>query len=276
MYSFGPLPKFKKSGRIIGAHQKIDRLARRHFEQLAGKTDVFPNIREILHFEGIRGPDGVKLKSPGVDEPWHFIDLNNLGDTRLMDHINDHRNSLVAAIRQNNHEKMAFEAAWLAHAVADGLTPAHQVPYDDIMNELRGATEALKNSVRSKVLMPGNGSVKTFVKNNWEYWGFGGVMTSHTLFEGGVATTISPLRFDPAMFSNEVIYGLIKRPFNEVIMEAIYEVADLHMYEEFKKTGWSTKLARQTRRQLLPIIVRTVTYAWYSALAEAEQSDATY
>ena len=165
MYSFGPLPKFKQSGRIIGAHQKIDRLARRHFEQLAGKTSDFPTIREILYFEGMRGPDGVKLKSPGVDEPWHFIDLNNLSDTRLMDHINDHRGSLVTAIKQKNREKMAFEAAWLAHAVTDGLTPAHQVPYDDIMNELRGAADALAKSVRSKVLMPGHGSVKTFVKN---------------------------------------------------------------------------------------------------------------
>lgn len=276
MYSFGPLPKFKQSGRIVGAHQKIDRLARRHLEQLAGKTDDFPNIREILYFEGMRGPDGVKLKSPGVDEPWHFIDLNNLADTRLMDHINDHRNSLVAAIRHNNKEKMAFEAAWLAHAVTDGLTPAHQVPYDDIMNELRGAADALAKSVRSKVLMPGHGSVKTFVKNNWEYWGFGGVMTSHTLFEGGVATTIGPMRFNPQMFSNEDIYALVKRPFNEVIMEAIYAVAELDMYNEFHKSGWSTKLARQTRRELMPIIVRTVTYAWYSALAEAEQSNGTY
>ncbi len=276
MYSFGLLPKFKQSGRIIGAHQKIDRLARRHFEQLAGKTSDFPSIREILYFEGMRGPDGVKLKSPGVDEPWHFIDLNNLSDTRLMDHINDHRGSLITAIKQKNREKMAFEAAWLAHAVTDGLTPAHQVPYDDIMNELRGAADALAKSVRSKVLMPGHGSVKTFVKNNWEYWGFGGVMTSHTLFEGGVATTIGPMRFNPQMFSNEDIYALVKRPFNEVIMEAIYAVAELDMYNEFHKSGWSTKLARQTRRELMPIIVRTVTYAWYSALAEAEQSNGTY
>lgn len=272
MYSFGPLPKFKKSGRIIGAHQKIDRLARRHFSLLAGKTDNFPVIRDILHFEGIRGPDGVKLKSPGIDEPWHFIDLNDLSDTRLMDHIVNHRNSLVQAIRQSNYEKMSFEAAWLAHAVTDGLTPAHQVPYQEIMDALRGATETLSKSVRSKAIMPGNGSAKTFIKNNWEYWGFGGVMTSHTLFEGGVATTISPLRFRPNMFSNDNIYELMSRPFQEVIMESIIEVAALDMFEEFKKTGWTLALARQTRRRLLPIIVRTVTYAWYSALVEAEQS----
>lgn len=276
MYSFGPLPKFKQSGRIIGAHQKIDRLARRHLSLLAGKTDDFPSIREILHFEGIRGPDGVKLKSPGIDEPWHFIDLNNLEDTRLMDHIHDHHNSLVQAIKQKNKEKMAFEAAWLAHAVTDGLTPAHQVPYDEIMNELRGAAEALENNVRSKVVMPGNGSMRLFIKNNWDYWGFGGVMTSHTLFEAGVATAISSLRFNEGMFSNEDIYELSKRPFDEVVMEAIYAVAQLDMYGEFKKQGWNTQLARQARRELLPIIVRTVTYAWYSAMVNAEQASGSH
>ena len=273
MYSFGPLPKLKQSGRIIGAHQKIDRLARRHFTHLAGKTHNFPNSKEIIHFEGMRGPDGVKIKSPGIDEPWHFIDLNNPGDTRLMDHINDHRNNLVVAIKQGDRVKMAFEAAWLAHAITDGLTPAHQVPYDEIMAELRGdVDESYLKKVRSKAVMPGNGSAKKFIKNNWGYWGAGGVMTSHTLFEAGVATAISSLKYDPSLFTNEQIYALAKRDFSEVIMEAIKEVAALGMYEKFKKSGWGLPLAKKTRQILLPIIVRTVTFAWYHALMEAEQS----
>ena len=272
MYSFGPLPKSKRSGRIIGAHQKIDRLARRHLTHIAGKTHEFPTIPEILHFEGIRGPDGVKLKSPGVDEPWHFIDLNNPGDTRLMEHINDHHHNLVVAIRANNRERMAFEAAWLAHAITDGLTPAHQVPYDEMMRELRGeaSSESLKK-VRSKALMPANGSAKQFIKNNWGYWGAGGVMTSHTLFEAGVASTISPIMYNTVLFSNENIYELMKHDFNAVITDAILQVAHLHMYEDFKKNGWGHTLARKTRDSLLPLIVLMVTYAWYHALTTAEQ-----
>lgn len=274
MYSFGPLPKFRQSGRIIGAHQKIDRLARRHFTQLAGRTHDFPTAAEIIHFEGLRGPDGVKLKSPGVDEPWHFIDLNNPGDTRLMDHIADHHTNLIMAIRRKDRTRMAFEAAWLAHAITDGLTPAHQLPYDEIMNELRGdvGAEHLKR-VRSKALMPGNGSAKKFIKNNWDYWGAGGVMTSHTLFEAGVATTISPLKYNPGLFTNEAIYTLSKRDFADVIMEAIKEVAALDMYAAFNKSGWSLALAKQTRQKLLPIIVRTVTFAWYDALMVAERGE---
>lgn len=273
MYSFGPLPKFKQSGRIIGAHQKIDRLARRHFTHLAGRTHDFPNAKEIIHFEGMRGPDGVKLKSPGVDEPWHFIDLNNPGDTRLMDHVNDHHTNLIKAIKEHDRVKMAFEAAWLAHAITDGLTPAHQVPYEEIMNELRGeASEEYLKKVRSKAVMPGNGSAKVFIKNNWSYWGAGGVMTSHTLFEAGVATTISSLKYDPGLFSNDDIYALMKQDFSDVIMDAIRQVAALDMYTAFNKTGWDLRLAKKTRQALMPIIVRTVTYAWYHALTVAEQS----
>ncbi len=272
MYSFGPLPKFKQSGRIIGAHQKIDRLARRHFTHLAGRTHGFPNAKEVVHFEGLRGPDGVKLKSPGVDEPWHFIDLKKPEDTRLMDHINDHHHNLVQAIKRHDRVRMAFEAAWIAHAITDGLTPAHQVPYDEIMNEIRGEM-SLEHSkrVRSKAIMPSNGSAKSFIKNNWNYWGAGGVMTSHTLFEAGVASAISSLQYDPGLFSNEDIYKLMKRDFSQVIMDAINEVAALNMYDTFKKNGWSLSLAKQTRQVLMPIIVRTVTFAWYHALTVAEQ-----
>lgn len=272
MYSFGPLPKFKQSGRIIGAHQKIDRLARRHFTHLAGRTHEFPTAREIIHFEGIRGPDGVKLKSPGVDEPWHFIDLDNPGDTRLMDHINDHHHGLIMAIKQKDRVKISFEAAWLAHAITDGLTPAHQVPYAEIMSELRGdVNEAYLKKVCSKAVMPANGSAKKFIKNNWDYWGAGGVMTSHTLFEAGVATAISSLKYDPGLFSNEDIYELMKHDFNDVIMDAIKQVAALGMYDTFKKSGWGLPLAKRTRQVLLPIIVKTVTYAWYHAMTQAEQ-----
>lgn len=272
MYSFGPLPKIKQSGRIIGAHQKIDRLARRHLGRLAGKTHSFPTSKEILHFEGIRGPDGVKLKSPGVDEPWHFIDLSNPDDTRLIDHINDHYYNLVAAIKKDDRVRASFEAAWLAHAITDSLTPVHQIPYDEIMRELRGEVDAeYLKKVRSKALMSGNGSATEFIRKNWQYWGKGGVMTSHTLFEAGVVTTISPLKYDSVLVTDKEIYELMKLEFNDVIMDAIKQVAALGMYESFIKSGWNHALARQTRLKLMPIIVRTVTYAWYRALTDAEQ-----
>ena len=112
------------SGNLLGAHQKIDRVARVALEEAMPHTS-FPNIRDILHFEGKNGPDGIKRKSPAQDEPWHYIDPLNLNDTALLDMIQVHHDNLVKALRRQGHEKAAFEAAWLAHAIVDGLTPAH-------------------------------------------------------------------------------------------------------------------------------------------------------
>ena len=64
MYAFGPLPRQKRTGRVIGTHQKIDRVARRHLTRHIPSHAIFPTIQQILHFEGSRGPDGIKLKSP--------------------------------------------------------------------------------------------------------------------------------------------------------------------------------------------------------------------
>jgi len=266
MYSFGPLPKVKQSGRVIGAHQKIDRVVRRRFTEMVGRKACFPTAQQILHFEGIRGPDGVKLKSPGRDEPWHFIDPKN-PDRRLITHINDHVQNLTLALRKRDETRASFEAAWLAHAVTDGLTPAHQLPFDEIMGELRDEESVSK--VRNKVIMPGDGSTKQWIANNWKYWGVKGVITMHTLFEAGVASTIKPLSFDGIYPPREMLERAKNEPFEMIFVEAVHRVAALDMYEQFKKKGWTRKLAMQTRDELMPIIIRTVTLAWYAAYAAA-------
>src|SRR5690606_34062883 len=119
-----------KSGRMMGVHQKIDRVARRHFKAHAPKLVEFPEIKSILHFEGKHGPDGIKRKSPAKDEPWHYIDPTDAGDRVLIDMINSHIHNLTKALRQSNQERASFEAAWLAHAITDGLTPAHHYPLE--------------------------------------------------------------------------------------------------------------------------------------------------
>ena len=100
-----------KSGRIIGAHQRIDRLARRELKHLLHKRQEFPAIREILHFEGLNGPDGIKRKSPGQDEPWHYLDPTDLTDTKLRKMISDHIHNLGIALRDGNVQRAAFEGA---------------------------------------------------------------------------------------------------------------------------------------------------------------------
>ncbi|HEY1085446.1 MAG TPA: hypothetical protein VGE34_01840 [Candidatus Saccharimonadales bacterium] len=269
MYAFGPLPKYKKSGRIIGTHQKIDRIARRHLASHLDDSLVFPRISEILHFEGSRGPDGVKLKSPGKDEPWHFIDPSDVNDTNeLFTAIADHRENLTEALVAKNHERAAFEAAWLAHAVVDGLTPAHHEPLDEQTEHLKHADEK-KYKVRSKVIMSGGGSAGQFLANNWDYWGAKGLMTNHTLFEAGIAVAAKPLKFTRATLSQHDFDSLDAKGFLTVYGSMIKEIASLDMYEQFKQTGWTTRLAQQTTGVLLPTIVRAVTLAWYDAYTTA-------
>lgn len=269
MYSFGPIPRQSKSGRHVGTHQKIDRIARRHLSPYVdSEVAWFPGVREILHFEGMRGPDGVKLKSPGRDEPWHFIDPHEPHkDRQLLDAIANHHANLIAALGAVSRERAAFEAAWLAHAVTDGLTPAHH----EVELEKIRADDARTPSVKTKMIMTGGGSSKDFVRNNWQYWGARGVMTSHTLFEAGVATATKPLNFAKARLHEHDIEHLEQQGFEALYLEMLDDIAHLDMYNRFKQTGWTRTLARQTANDLLPTIIRAVTLAWYDAMVRAQQ-----
>lgn len=242
-------------------------MARRHLSaHLDDDNIVFPSINDILHFEGMRGPDGIKLKSPGQDEPWHFIDPHDpQRDRRLLDDILNHTENLKRALMEHNHERAAFEAAWLAHVVTDGLTPAHH----EVDIEKIRADDDRKPSVKTKLIMSGSGSSKEFIKNNWKYWGARGVMTSHTLFEAGIATASNPLRLEDSALHEHDIEHLIERGFEAVYLEMLDDVSQLGMYERFKKTGWTRTLARQTAKDLMPTIIRAVTLAWYDAYRKA-------
>src|SRR5688572_14057740 len=106
------------TGKIIGAHQKIDRLARASLVDLLGGGN-FPSSKLILHFEGVNGPDAIKRKSPAKDEPWHYYDPFDDTDGRLLDILSRHYDELVIALKKQDDVRAAFEAAWLAHAIVD-------------------------------------------------------------------------------------------------------------------------------------------------------------
>ena len=70
----------------MGVHQKIDRVARMHIQPLLPAHTDFPSSKEILHFEGKNGPDGIKSKSPAKDEPWHYYDPTDSKDIKIIQH----------------------------------------------------------------------------------------------------------------------------------------------------------------------------------------------
>ncbi len=254
----------------MGAHQKIDRVARKRLDELLPRRHNFPNIQAILHFEGVNGPDGIKRKSPSRDEPWHYIDPTDENDTALFDLITDHITNLTTALNEKNDSRAAFEAAWLAHAIVDGLTPAHHYPLSDKIEELWGHPKEERTSVKSKNIIPGD-TRREQVSKNWEYWGAKGVFTTHLLFEFGVSSTITPLRFKGLLPNNNQLVRLKKQGPLPLLKEAIWKVYELDMYNEFHKSGWTRHLARQTRTKLAPIIINSVILAWYYAYRQAEQ-----
>jgi hypothetical protein len=256
----------KKSGRFIGVHQRIDRVARRYLRPLLVGKETFPTAVEILHFEGDNGPDGIKRKSPSIDEPWHFIDPDKFAhDHDVMRMIYDHQVNLAQALKKKNVERASFEAAWMAHAIVDGLTPAHHYPLADKIEELFGMPHHERSSVREKNIIKGHNRRDTLSKN-WQYWGKHGIFMNHFMFEFGVATAIVGSKFGKIEISPADLEGLEKDGYTKMFEKIMKQVVKLGTYEEYSKNGWSRQLAKTVREELVPLIVKAVVLGWHTSL----------
>jgi hypothetical protein len=254
---------------VFGAHQKIDRLARRSLRGLVSKDQGFPTNKQILHFEGVNGPDAIKRKSPAHDEPWHFYSPFDENDTQLITIISDHYDALVMALKANDTVRAGFEAAWLAHAVVDGLTPPHHFPYEEQLALLRGGEGMeTRNTVKNKILMPGETPLQQ-IGNNWKMWGPHGLLMAHSFFEFGVAALIKPFTQKQVRLTSRELSELNEYGVLELFRRKAREIAALGMYDAYQKHGWTRELVRQTRRTLIPAIVHTVTLTWYAACIDA-------
>lgn len=267
MYSGSTLTKY--SGRVLGAHQKIDRVARRHLSRLLPNNSLFPTAKYILHFEGKNGPDAIKRKSPAKDEPWHYYSPFDDDDSQLIELIDDHYKLLVKELKAGNSERIAFEAAWLAHALVDGLTPAHHYPYEEKLVELRGGKGIeTRTTIKEKLVMHGD-TRREKVKNNWKMWGPKGLFTTHGLFEMGIATLIMPLGFGEAVPKQADVKRMLKIGPTEWFKRTAREIAIMDMYERYHRKGWTPKLAYDIRHKLGPLLVQTVCLTWYAAIEDA-------
>lgn len=256
------------SGLILGAHQKIDRMSRRQLSKLAPAC-AFPNISEILRFEGNDGPDGVKRKSPAKDEPWHYIQPFDLEDTQLVELIQDHYKRMVSALKAKDQVRAAFEAAWIAHAIVDGLTPAHHYPYEEKLVELRsGRGIEDRTTISKKLFMPGD-TARVRMSNNWKMWGPKGLFTTHAAFETGVAIILAPLDRTGKLVSSDKISNYQSQSLSTWFRQQAQDVARMELYDTFYETGWTIPLARRVRNQLVPVLVHAVTLVWYGAVLEA-------
>lgn len=258
------------SGRLLGAHQKIDRLSRSCLKQLLKDNSTFPSAKQILYFEGSRGPDAIKRKSPAVDEPWHYYTPFDESDKQIVNLLADHYRNLVRTLKNDDEVRASFEAAWIAHTIVDGLTPAHHFPYEEKLSELRGGEDKTsRTTYRKKILMPGENS-RQRLSNNWQMWGPKGLLTSHIWFEWGVAVAIVPLGHRKLAVHQKDVDELRELGLAGLFERKAKEVVSLKLYDTFSKTGWTPQLSKKVRNQLLPIVVKTVTLAWYAACVEAQ------
>lgn len=269
MYATTTLVKNPKlNGRRIGTHQQLDRAARKILARHLQYGWYFPSIKEILYFEGARGPDGLKRKSPDDDDPSHMYDEKHRAG--LEQQIADHYYNLVQALRSANKVRAAFEAAWLAHKVTDALTPAHHFPLSDAKDELMSNKEFIKIFGEPiKGIMHGRNIAET-ARNNWLYWGAGGHMSKHIAYEYGVAIIMATLPQKavlPRMGRSEFCQVDPKK----VLHDALARVDVPGMYARFRRDGWTTELALETKEVLLPEIIRALALTWYAAAESAYQ-----
>ncbi len=256
------------TGRMVGGHQKIDRIARFMLKDLV-KNDRFPSSKRILRFEGINGPDAIKRKSPAKDEPWHYYSPFDDSDTRLINIISAHYDQLVIALKKQDEVRAAFEAAWLAHAIVDGLTPAHHYPYEQKLAEIRGGKGLeTRNTLKHKLIMPGTNR-REQLRNNWKMWGPKGLLTTHGVFEWGVAVILIPLSASHAPLSKGDLGELHTHGMLGLFRRKAKEVAALGIYESYMQTGWTPQLALKVRKKVVPAIIKVVALAWYAAAIDA-------
>ncbi len=255
------------SGSIIGSHQKINRVARANVASYCGDIGFFPSAADIQHFEGNNGPDGIKRKSPTEYTLLHFYNPFDEDATDLLAQIEKHYDELVSQLNKGNPERAAFDAAWLAHTVVDGLTPAHHFPYEEALQEIRGDVDD-PTSLVGRLVIPGD-SVSDSFRKNWAMWGVKGLMSSHGMFELGAAVLLAPITMKTARLTDTDVQELGRVGYLEMFKQSAREVALHDMYNRFLEKGWTIKLSRDIRNHLGPILIRTVSLVWYSAMRDA-------
>jgi hypothetical protein len=232
----------------IGIHQRFDSAAYRMIEPLL-PPDFLPPLAEILEFEGFNGPDGLKVKSPGVNEPSHLYDPAT--DTgQVPANIQMHFDNLVLALKAKDEVRASFEAAWMCHYVCDGLTPAHHWPLE----------EALAEADAPPLVLPVGDNAKRFsaqIKKQWLIWGAKGHLSTHHNFELGIVFALAAVTIKGKFDLAELQQARADGPVDYFKRQARH-VAELDLYGKFYKHGWTTEIAKGIKNVIAPVSARTI------------------
>ncbi len=251
------------------AHQKLDKVAYRHLQKIIKKDDFFPSLDLIINFDGPNGPDSSKLKRQlNVEQPWHFINPKDSKDTRLKKEIDFHYKQLIISLKEKDEVRSAFQAAWLAHALVDGLTPAHHYPYEKELEKLRGDTRHSRKGLIGRAFIKGE-TVGQSVAKSLKLIGPKGLLTTHTMFEAGAYFVILPLRLNRALPNPDEIARITNIGITNMFNQMVSEVVSLELYTRFYLSGWTIGLSQDVRTQLAPRMAKIITLAWLAAINDA-------
>lgn len=254
---------------VFHAHQKLDKVAYRHLLKLKPECGFFPSLKQIIYFDGANGPDATKLKKQiNVEQPWHFVDPTDETDVKLHRQIEWHYKELVKNLKKKDEIRSAFEAAWLAHAIVDGLTPAHHYPYEKELELLRGENRNTRKGIFGRGFVKGDNLAQSVVKS-MKLVGPKGLLTTHAMFEAGAYAIIAPLRIASALPTPDDVSKIACEGLISEFKRCAREIAELDLYRKFYATGWTRSLSMEIKQQLAPRMAKMVTLAWYAAIVEA-------
>jgi hypothetical protein len=252
----------------IGIHQRFDMAAFRMVEPYL-VIGSFPTLKQVLHFEGINGPDGLKVKSPGKNEPSHLYNpLTDIGP--IPEHIKGHYDKMVGALQENDDVRAAFEAAWMAHYICDGLTPAHHFPLEERLAEYAARTKNTVSSMFKHRVKDEGDSALNVLRKQWALWGSKGLLSTHFNFEMGVALALVGTRIKGELDSAKLATATQIGPIDFFKQEA-REIAELDLYGKFYDKGWNSEMARLIKNRLAPQTAQTIGIMWLLAYLEAEK-----
>ncbi|MDR1032495.1 MAG: hypothetical protein LBL84_00595 [Candidatus Nomurabacteria bacterium] len=255
----------------VATHQRLDRAARRQITGHLPKDCHFPTAKEIIHFEGMNGPDGLASKRGNLqDEPHQFVPPD-FSDKRLLNHISNHIHNLHVASLKNDRVRMSFEAAWMAHMIVDGLSPSHHQPFKEQLRELDNReVDELKSRV-SRIVTPGT-SMKDFLSLNWKRLGPKGIGTNHVMFEAGVEFLMLPYRSKQLAveLSREDVKRAKSGEYIEMFKGSIKYIDGYQMFERYEQKSWTEDLARDVRHVMVPEMVKMITLGWLAGIYKGE------
>lgn len=270
----------KHSANWLGAHQKFNRASFVALRDLiTNQPDRivhqkvfarFPEIKRINNYEGYNGPDGIKVKSPAQNEPWHYYDPFDQSDDKIFPLIEQHFSNLVSALAKDDTEKAAFEASWLSHTITDGLTPAHHYPYEQELVSQMGRSKEERTTKSKKLIAKGDNIFDT-IRRNYRIHGGKGILSAHIHFEAGITSAIIFHRIRGGRPSDIELEFARRHGIIEVFKRNAEQIARMNLYNRFHEKGWTRRMARNVREDLSPAIVRTVATAWFLALEESMQ-----